>query len=147
MVCSKIHRPDRQQVIAFFVRNRVGYCWSGLRSETTGFRIYGACLIETSMRMITMISPTTTAHHLTSAVHNDTIYSVKQLRINYITYDVRRDQDVFKISRQSNVTVLAPPDLHETGSRFWYARVIGIFHTMVSPLGSWTPRFSFVVHI
>ena len=53
------------------------------------------------------------------------------MRINYTTYDVRRDADTIKLSSYPDIMVKSP----ETGSDaqpFWYARVIGVFHALVS---------------
>ncbi|KAJ7173701.1 hypothetical protein C8R46DRAFT_893463 [Mycena filopes] len=62
------------------------------------------------------------------------IYSAKLLRINYTTYDMRRDQDVINPRTHPDVMVLSPetgPDAHP----FWYARVLGIFHAEVLHTG------------
>ena len=53
------------------------------------------------------------------------------LRINYTTYDVRRDGDVINPRTYPDIMVKSP----ETGPQaqpYWYARVIGIFHALVS---------------
>ena len=58
------------------------------------------------------------------------IYSAKVLRVNYTTYDVRRDQDSMNPRTNANVMVLSP----ETGPGahpYWYARVLGVFHVRV----------------
>ncbi|KAK0226736.1 hypothetical protein EDD85DRAFT_923411 [Armillaria nabsnona] len=61
-------------------------------------------------------------------ITNDRIYRHKVLRINYTTYDVRRDQDSINPRTRSDVIVLAnETDLNCTHP-YWYARVIGIFH-------------------
>jgi len=62
------------------------------------------------------------------------IYSAKVLRINYITYDIRQDQDSMNPHTHCDVMVLSP----ETGANthsFWYARVLGVFHTQVLHTG------------
>ncbi|KAJ7163736.1 hypothetical protein C8R46DRAFT_1221491 [Mycena filopes] len=59
-------------------------------------------------------------------VHHQ-IFPVRTLRVNFTTYDMRRDQDTINPRSQSNVMVLSPettPGAHP----FWYARVLGIFH-------------------
>jgi hypothetical protein len=59
------------------------------------------------------------------------MYQVKTLRINYTTYDVMRDGDVINPRSYPDIMVKSP----ETGPQaqpFWYARVIGIFHALVS---------------
>ena len=55
------------------------------------------------------------------------IFSVKTLRINYTTYDVRREQDTINPNTHPFVMVKTG----ETTKRahpFWYAQVLGIFH-------------------
>jgi hypothetical protein len=64
-------------------------------------------------------------------IASERLYHCKTLRINYTTYDVRRDMDTINPQSYPDVMVKSP----ETGPRaqpYWYARVIGIFHGMVS---------------
>lgn len=64
----------------------------------------------------------------------DRIYSSKVLRVNYTTYDMRRDQDSMNPRTHCDVMVLSP----ETGPKrhpFWYARVLGVFHAKVLHTG------------
>jgi hypothetical protein len=65
---------------------------------------------------------------------SDRMYQHQLLRINYTTYDVRRDQDVInpRTSRR-DVMVLANngDDDSDTSHPFWYARVLGIYHVNV----------------
>ncbi|KAI5896073.1 uncharacterized protein SCHCODRAFT_02492911 [Schizophyllum commune H4-8] len=56
------------------------------------------------------------------------LYIHKCLRINYTTYDIRRDQDVINPSFHSDIHVLARDD---DDHPFWYARVLGIFHVNI----------------
>ena len=56
------------------------------------------------------------------------IFSVSHLQVNYTTYDIRRAQDSLKPSKKCNIMVQSP----ETGAHahpYWYAQVLGIFHT------------------
>lgn len=69
-------------------------------------------------------------------IHNNQIFCHKTLRINFTTYDCRRDQDTINPLRQSDVMVLANADDEEDSHPYWYARVIGIFHAMVCRVGS-----------
>ncbi|KAH9004426.1 hypothetical protein EDB84DRAFT_1573164 [Lactarius hengduanensis] len=57
------------------------------------------------------------------------LYQHKVLRINYTTYDLRREQDSINPRTHPNIMVLRPdgPDPHP----YWYARIIGIFHIVV----------------
>ena len=53
------------------------------------------------------------------------------MRINYTTYDIKRDGDTINPCTYPDIMVKSP----ETGPRaqaYWYARVIGIFHALVS---------------
>lgn len=60
-------------------------------------------------------------------IKNDLIYEHKVLRINYTTYDMRRDQDVLK--PHANFTILANET--QTSYPYWYGRLIGILHADV----------------
>jgi len=58
------------------------------------------------------------------------IYRHKVMRVNYTTYDMRREQDSLNPRTHANITVLSQetgPDAH----LYWYARIIGIYHTLV----------------
>lgn len=57
------------------------------------------------------------------------LYRHKVLRVNYTTYDLRREQDTINPRTQPNIMVLCPdgPNPHP----YWYAYIIGIFHAMV----------------
>jgi hypothetical protein len=63
---------------------------------------------------------------------NDRIYLHKVLRVNFTTYNVRRDQDSLNPRTHSDVMVLSGDD---TTQPYWYARIIGIFHAMVLQTG------------
>ncbi|KAH9011426.1 hypothetical protein EDB83DRAFT_2448378 [Lactarius deliciosus] len=58
------------------------------------------------------------------------LYQHKVLRINYTTYDLRREQDSINPRTYPNIMVLRPdgPDPHP----YWYARIIRIFHIVVN---------------
>jgi len=65
-------------------------------------------------------------------IYNNRIFCHKTLRINFTTYDCRRDQDVINTSTRSDVMVLADQDADpESIHPYWYGRVIGIFHALV----------------
>lgn len=62
------------------------------------------------------------------------IFSAKVLRVNYTTYDIRRDQDSMNPRTNCDVMVLSP----ETGNEahpYWYARVLGVFHAEILHTG------------
>ena len=61
------------------------------------------------------------------------------MRINFTTYDCRRDQDTINICTHSDIMVLAnQAEDPENRHPYWYGHVIGIFHAMVSKVGSGT---------
>lgn len=60
----------------------------------------------------------------------------KPLRINYTTYDMRRDQDSLNTRNNADIMVLGceneeNPDAHP----YWYGRIIGIFHAYIDYQG------------
>ncbi|KAM6499872.1 hypothetical protein JOM56_005380 [Amanita muscaria] len=64
---------------------------------------------------------------------DDTLYRHKVLRINFTTYDLRRDQDSVNPRNHADIQVLADeePDGSTTTHPYWYARVLGVFHVNV----------------
>ena len=58
------------------------------------------------------------------------IYSSQLLRVNYTTYDVRRDQDLVNTHTHPDVMVLSCED-DPWAHPYWYAQVFGIFHLRV----------------
>jgi hypothetical protein len=65
---------------------------------------------------------------------NNRIYSVKLLRVNFTTYDVRRDQDSMNPRTHADVMVKSREDT-ANGHPFWYARVLGVFHAQIFHTG------------
>lgn len=60
---------------------------------------------------------------------NDRIYSHQVLRVNYTTYDLRRDQDSLNPRTHGDIMVLAHSSADEEESHpYWYARIVGIYH-------------------
>ena len=61
---------------------------------------------------------------------NNKLYRHKTLRINYTTYDLRRQQDSINPRTHSDVMLLSHEDSDEEidAHPYWYARVVGIFH-------------------
>ncbi|KAF9468095.1 hypothetical protein BDZ94DRAFT_1287378 [Collybia nuda] len=55
-------------------------------------------------------------------------------RVNYTTYDMRRDQDSLNPHTHCDVMVLSP-ETEQNAHPFWYARVLGVFHTKVLHTG------------
>jgi hypothetical protein len=78
------------------------------------------------------------------------IYEHKTAAFNYTTYDIRRDQDTINTGgTRSTVMIQSYEDPSEAGTDphpFWYARILGVFHTMVYIRGSSKPqRFEFLM--
>jgi hypothetical protein len=75
-------------------------------------------------------------------IKNDCMYKHRLFRINYTTYDVRRDQDVINPGTPHyNIMMLADPVSDEgalavaTCHNFLYARVLGIYHVNIIYVG------------
>ncbi|KAF8223129.1 hypothetical protein L208DRAFT_1318715, partial [Tricholoma matsutake] len=76
----------------------------------------------------------TSQDHSTIRIIGDQIYSAKVLRVNYTTYDIRRDQDSMNPCTHCDVMVHSTetgPDAH----KYWYARILGVFHAKVMHSG------------
>ncbi|KIO07637.1 hypothetical protein M404DRAFT_135663, partial [Pisolithus tinctorius Marx 270] len=77
-----------------------------------------------------------------NALHfvNVRIYRHKSIRINYTSYDCHQAQDSLNPRTHADIMVLAHEDecLDQDGLAphpYWYARIIGIFHTTVRYCG------------
>jgi hypothetical protein len=55
------------------------------------------------------------------------IYSAKVLRVNYTTYDVRRDQDSMNPRTDHCDVMVQSPETGPNAHPYWYARVLGVF--------------------
>lgn len=73
--------------------------------------------------------------------HGDCLYSHRKARINYTTYDVRRDRDIIRPADESGkcfVLVACQEEVSATRRNtdlpFWYAQVLGIYHADISIL-------------
>lgn len=69
---------------------------------------------------------------------NNCVYRHKVLRVNYTTYDMRRSQDSINPRTHPDIMTLSHEDSDTDGTEphpYWYARVIGIFHTQVIHTG------------
>ncbi|KAJ3858791.1 hypothetical protein EV359DRAFT_75796 [Lentinula novae-zelandiae] len=64
-------------------------------------------------------------------IAKDKIHTVKTLRINYTTYNVRRNQDVINPRTDHSTIMLKSPDTNPNAHPYWYAQVLGIFHADV----------------
>jgi len=58
------------------------------------------------------------------------IFSVQTLRVNYTTYDLRREQDTIN-PRTHPFIVVKSTETGENTHPYWYAQVLGIFHASV----------------
>ena len=57
------------------------------------------------------------------------MYYHSLLRVNYTTYDLRREQDTINPLTRPDIMVLSHEDMQT--HPYWYARVIHIFHVML----------------
>ncbi|CDO76216.1 hypothetical protein BN946_scf184894.g5 [Trametes cinnabarina] len=64
-------------------------------------------------------------------IENNQIYRHKQLRLNYTTYDMRRNQDVINPCSHPDIMLLADCRDPNVDCPFWYARTLDIFHAYV----------------
>ncbi|KAF9046642.1 hypothetical protein BJ165DRAFT_1611041 [Panaeolus papilionaceus] len=67
-------------------------------------------------------------------IRNNTIYEHLTARINYTTYDLRRDYDVVNSRSRPYIMTLDPECEQHTS--FWYASVLGIFHVEFQHVGA-----------
>jgi hypothetical protein len=67
----------------------------------------------------------------TVRITGESLYRCKTLRINYTTYDVRRHADTINPRWYPDIMVKSP-ESGPNAQPFWYARVIGIFHALIS---------------
>lgn len=58
------------------------------------------------------------------------IYASKTLRVNYTTYDVRRDQDTLN-PRTSSFAMVRSPETETGAHPYWYCQLLGNFHANV----------------
>jgi hypothetical protein len=63
-------------------------------------------------------------------IANNKIYEHSVLRINYTTYNLRREQDSLNPRTRADVMVLSHED-DDDRHPYWYARIIRIFHVDV----------------
>ena len=79
----------------------------------------------------------TASDRATIILKDNKIYSHKVLRVNYTTYDVRRGQDSINPTTLRRYVMLAAHDNQtlQNSHPFWYAQVLGIFHTWVVHTG------------
>ena len=62
-------------------------------------------------------------------IHNNRFFEHAFLRVNYTTYDLRREQDSINPRTRADIMLLSQED--ERFHPFWYARVCLVFHILV----------------
>ncbi|KAI0730517.1 hypothetical protein C8Q76DRAFT_613877 [Earliella scabrosa] len=73
-------------------------------------------------------------------VFEDRMFKHKYIRVNYTTYDMRREQDV--ISPRNHADIMVPAPDWDAAYPYWYGRVIGIFTIKASYHGPEATRQS-----
>jgi hypothetical protein len=70
-------------------------------------------------------------------IDNGRIFRHQVLRVNYTTYDLRRDQDSVNPRTHPYIMLLSREETGggPAGHPYWYARIIGIYHTFVTHSG------------
>jgi hypothetical protein len=75
-------------------------------------------------------------------IRNNTIYRLATFRVNYTTYDMRRDFDT--VNPQTHPFIIVPsPETEQGAHPFWYAAILGIFHADVQYAGNDSRDFQF----
>ncbi|KAF8952881.1 hypothetical protein BDZ97DRAFT_1604319, partial [Flammula alnicola] len=79
----------------------------------------------------------TPAQRATVIISNNNIYRHHVMRVNYTTYDLRREQDSINPRTHPDVKVLSgeTEENNTDPHPYWYARVIEIFHARVLHVG------------
>ena len=75
-------------------------------------------------------------------IRNNIIYRLSTLRINYTTYDLRRDFDTIN-PRIHPFVMVQSPEVEAGAHPFWYAAVLGVFHADVQHAGKESRDFRF----
>ncbi|KAK6985044.1 GLOBIN domain-containing protein [Favolaschia claudopus] len=69
-------------------------------------------------------------------IEHDRIYTHRLLRVNYTTYDMRRDQDMLNTRAHPDFMALSHEDDDASSSHpYWYGRIVMIFHLYVRHVG------------
>ncbi|KAH7909388.1 hypothetical protein BJ138DRAFT_1102735 [Hygrophoropsis aurantiaca] len=73
----------------------------------------------------------------TVIIRGNKLYEHKVLRVNYTTYDIRREQDSINPRTHADIMVLAHEDANDNDSHpYWYARILKILHVNVRHTGN-----------
>ncbi|EJD40080.1 hypothetical protein AURDEDRAFT_32843, partial [Auricularia subglabra TFB-10046 SS5] len=65
-------------------------------------------------------------------INNGKLYLHRVLRLNYTTYDLRRDQDSINPRTSHRDVMFLSQDDRRNAHPYWYARVLNIFHVFVT---------------
>lgn len=71
----------------------------------------------------------------TVEILNNRLYKHKAMRVNYTTYDMRREQDTINPRTRPDIMLLSHEDEGDSYHPYWYARVLGIFHVNIIHTG------------
>ncbi|KZV87861.1 hypothetical protein EXIGLDRAFT_571190, partial [Exidia glandulosa HHB12029] len=72
----------------------------------------------------------------TVVIEGGRLYDHKTLRVNYTTYDLRRDQDSINPRTSHRDIMMLSPEDRTNAHPYWYARVLRIFHVNVLRTGA-----------
>ncbi|KAL1700677.1 hypothetical protein EV121DRAFT_294941 [Schizophyllum commune] len=75
-------------------------------------------------------------------INNSRLYFSQLLRINYTTYDVRRDYDCIS-ARQRGFVMTRSPEVGDDVHPYWYAQVLGIYRADVRHVGTLSKDVNF----
>ncbi|KAF9551238.1 hypothetical protein CPC08DRAFT_768761 [Agrocybe pediades] len=70
----------------------------------------------------------------TIRIINNTMFRLKTIRVNYTTYDLRRDYDTIN-PRVHPYIMCKSPETTENAHPYWYAAVLGIFRAEIQHVG------------
>ena len=71
----------------------------------------------------------------TVIIEQDTIYRHKVIRVKYMTYDLRQNQDSLNPRTRNADFVILAPKVNEDSHPDWYGRILGIYHANVYHVG------------
>src|ERR1700734_2691970 len=79
----------------------------------------------------------TDAERNTVLIVDNRLYSAKVFRVNYTTYDVRRDQDSLNPRTQRCDVMVHSCEEEADAHPYWYARILGVFTVRVLHTGQY----------
>ena len=84
----------------------------------------------------------TDADRRTIQIRDQKIYTSQVLRVNYTTYDVRRDYDCVS-ARRKEFVMTRSPETGEHAHPYWYAQVLGVYRAKVRHTGEKSEDYGF----